>query len=866
MHESKTKTAHQEGQMFEAGNTNQSEALTKDELKKILRANPDLQEQLGVRNLTDFFAELDSDGDGMLSRDEWRAFVASKRNGTGTAPPADSNSELISPDQMFDAADADQSGALTKSELKKFLKANPNIKKQLGVGSWADLFAELDSDGDGMMSREEWHTFVISKRDATATAAASLEEKAAAKRRARLATRAAPAAPAPWLVKWSERRMAVYYHNPVNKTNAKNLREVAIAIAEAKKSVRPKSATFQKDSDMMEYWRAKKSSQKKKAIDRDLEGRRKAFRENPANSSVVTKTLTAAPGEPLGFTFGSADTYISLKIGVTSGSRRVLVGTGIPIKSVTMDGIADREGMAAGDLILSINGINSTTYDKATAAEAIKSARDLSPGSPVILVLKHFAEFDPVSEALSPARPATAPVRTVSASSSSPSRAEARALRQSQFDRRAKRAASKSAALAERVAAFDDPSKRHPLEGLVLYLEASAAFARLSLKEVFNSIDLDRSGKVTESEFAAGIKRLGFKGDADEMCRDFILLTDLDGDGEISYNEFKAGKAAAELQMKRRNEAEALALKKEAAERRLAARIAACSPLADKWFAEADRNGDGSLSRPELKKFLQAHTDIKERLGITKWATFFQLIDTDSDGAVSKDEWRRLVASSDGKFEASNSQDMQQGEVVTLSTSVEVVRVATSWKDSSNGGEGCIGSVDLDSGIACFRGDGTHWATCSYSDQSVHGGVISLNRDARSGCDGPEVITCKLVELPEEVVVAVCYIVVYNSDGTFASCRDLSISIDDVSGFAPDLANEAGYRDLGNAGVDLAKVTSHGMQSSKSGVLIAKFVRDQSNRRCWAFEALKSFVDEQVSGPSSEPMQKAFREETAKSV
>ena len=49
-------------------------------------------------------------------------------------------------------------------------------------------------------------------------------------------------------------------------------------------------------------------------------------------------------------------------------------------------------------------------------------------------------------------------------------------------------------------------------------------------------------------------------------------------------------------------------------------------------FAAADKNGDGSLSRSELKKEIQKDEAVRARLGAESWGRFFDHLD--SDGAL----------------------------------------------------------------------------------------------------------------------------------------------------------------------------------------------------------------------------------------
>ena len=65
---------------------------------------------------------------------------------------------------MFDEADRNNDGVLTKSEIKAYLKNHMQQKGQLMQGKgWKELFEGLDTDRDSKVSRAEWTTYYISK-------------------------------------------------------------------------------------------------------------------------------------------------------------------------------------------------------------------------------------------------------------------------------------------------------------------------------------------------------------------------------------------------------------------------------------------------------------------------------------------------------------------------------------------------------------------------------------------------------------------------------------------------------------------------------------------------------------------------------
>jgi hypothetical protein len=68
-----------------------------------------------------------------------------------------------------DCAGGQADGKLTKGELKKYIKAHPDIKTFLldGIGAdgigWEKLFEQIDTDGDGNFSEEEFVEFYLKR-------------------------------------------------------------------------------------------------------------------------------------------------------------------------------------------------------------------------------------------------------------------------------------------------------------------------------------------------------------------------------------------------------------------------------------------------------------------------------------------------------------------------------------------------------------------------------------------------------------------------------------------------------------------------------------------------------------------------------
>merc|ERR1719183_2254445 len=66
----------------------------------------------------------------------------------------------------FEQADKNGDGNLTKQEIKKYMSsAGADLKEHFGVknGGWQALWNEMDADGDGSMSIQEWTALYVSK-------------------------------------------------------------------------------------------------------------------------------------------------------------------------------------------------------------------------------------------------------------------------------------------------------------------------------------------------------------------------------------------------------------------------------------------------------------------------------------------------------------------------------------------------------------------------------------------------------------------------------------------------------------------------------------------------------------------------------
>ncbi|MFD1544262.1 EF-hand domain-containing protein [Nonomuraea guangzhouensis] len=90
--------------------------------------------------------DIDSDGDGRVSREE---FVAAMLSGAGRDPRFLAVTDRATA-AVFDAADSDGDGTISRAEFARFYHAVEIPDEAISIA-----FDKLDTDGDGTISRQE---------------------------------------------------------------------------------------------------------------------------------------------------------------------------------------------------------------------------------------------------------------------------------------------------------------------------------------------------------------------------------------------------------------------------------------------------------------------------------------------------------------------------------------------------------------------------------------------------------------------------------------------------------------------------------------------------------------------------------------
>ena len=121
--------------VFDAADADGDGSVTKKELASVI----------GEGGADELFSKIDTDGDSLISRAEDKTFRESMAGASGMRPPPPP------PDKVFDTADTNKDGYVSKDELAAVMGS--------GSGKIDKLFSKIDTDGDNLISRSEDETF-----------------------------------------------------------------------------------------------------------------------------------------------------------------------------------------------------------------------------------------------------------------------------------------------------------------------------------------------------------------------------------------------------------------------------------------------------------------------------------------------------------------------------------------------------------------------------------------------------------------------------------------------------------------------------------------------------------------------------------
>jgi Ca2+-binding EF-hand superfamily protein len=153
--------------MFNKADTNGDQGISLEEFTNAGKKMP-VGQNGSAEKAKNAFAKIDSDGNGSLSRDEVNAFtdkMSSQMQGMMLAMQSTQSNSGQKPDfdAMFGKIDGDQNGSISRAEFDKSGLSNP-LAKLLG-GDKQDAFAQIDTDGDGSLSKDETKAFAESLKE-----------------------------------------------------------------------------------------------------------------------------------------------------------------------------------------------------------------------------------------------------------------------------------------------------------------------------------------------------------------------------------------------------------------------------------------------------------------------------------------------------------------------------------------------------------------------------------------------------------------------------------------------------------------------------------------------------------------------------
>ncbi|KAL9685072.1 hypothetical protein QQ045_022519 [Rhodiola kirilowii] len=146
------------------------------------------------------------------------------------------------------------------------------------------------------------------------------------------------------------------------------------------------------------------------------------------------------------------------------------------------------------------------------------------------------------------------------------------------------------------------------------------------VQEVFNSFDANGDGLISSTELATVLKSLGTDSAPDEISRMMDEL-DADRDGFVNLSEFTSFCKSESV-------------------------AGAGCGINEGGMRDAfdlyDKNGNGLISAAELH---QVFSKLGERCSVQDCEEMIKSVDSDGDGSVSFDEFKKMMSSSNSKEE-----------------------------------------------------------------------------------------------------------------------------------------------------------------------------------------------------------------------
>jgi len=177
--------------------------------------------------------------------------------------------------------------------------------------------------------------------------------------------------------------------------------------------------------------------------------------------------------------------------------------------------------------------------------------------------------------------------------------------------------------------------------------DAAVQVFEAEARKVFAECDKNRDGQVSKSELKKIIKKSKMMREALKLrtfsdCTKFVEEADTDGDGQLSFEEFRDYLKAREAEADR--QAEITAREKMQNEHIETMTIEGA-------FQEVDRDGDGRIDYQELKiayaALLWKQGKKVDKKKVAKWVgKAFRKHDKDKDGTLDASEFRHLVMQS----------------------------------------------------------------------------------------------------------------------------------------------------------------------------------------------------------------------------